>query len=139
MIAVRRTYLVDKPVQYRYMGIVFWPLVFIPAALYYLMYYSMFSEMLIPEAVVATLLPAMKKVNLIVLIAAPVLGFVVLRAALLYSHRIIGPIPRIERELDRVLAGDYTVRLHARDNDELKDLVKKLNLVIEHFEAAGKK
>ena len=131
----RRTYLVNKGMQFRYMGLVAVPLVVLLAGLYYLIYYSVFAQMLIPEAVVTTLLPAMKKVNVIVALALPVVLFLILRTTLLYSNRIVGPIPRLERELDRAIAGDHSVRLKARDNDELAPFIQKVNALIETMDS----
>ncbi|MFH0763543.1 MAG: methyl-accepting chemotaxis protein [Candidatus Omnitrophota bacterium] len=130
----RRRYLVDKPFQYRYMSLVAIPLVFLLAGLYYLIYYSVFSEMLIPEAIAVTLLPAMKKVNIVVAFALPVILFLIIRASLVYSNRIIGPIPRIERQLDKAIAGDYSIRLKTRDKDELGDFISKINTLLEKIE-----
>lgn len=130
----RRRYLVDKPFQYRYMSLVAIPLVFLLAGLYYLIYYSVFRQILIPEAVAVTLLPAMKKVNVIVGFALPIILFLLIRASLIYSNRIIGPIPRIEKELDKAIAGDYSIRLKARDKDELNDFISKINLLLEKVE-----
>jgi len=132
----RHTYLVDKAMQFRYMALVFSPLVILLGALYYLIYYAVFTQMLIPEAVSVTLLPAMKKVNLAVAISAPVVTFLLFRAALIYSNRIIGPIPRLERELDKVISGDYSVRLMARDKDELRSFVNKINQLIEKIDTS---
>ena len=130
----RKKYLVNRPVQFRYMGFVAIPLVVLLAGLYYLIYYSVFNEMLIPEAVAATLLPAMKKVNVFLLIAGPIALFIIFRRALVYSNRIYGPIPRIEKEIEKVLAGDHSVRIKARDNDDLKGFIDKVNLLVEKIE-----
>ena len=130
----RRKYLVNKPTQLRYMSLVVIPLVVLLGALYYLIYYSVFSQMVIPEAIAGTLLPAMKKVNMVVFLTAPVLLFVILRAALIYSNRIVGPIPRVERQLDKVIAGDYSVRLKARDGDDLRVFIDKVNTILERLE-----
>ena len=130
----RRQYLVNKPTQLRYMSLVAIPLVVLLGGLYYLIYYSVFSQMMIPEAIAGTLLPAMKKVNMVVFLTAPVLLFVILRAALIYSNRIVGPIPRVERQLDKVIAGDYSVRLKARDGDDLRVFIDKVNTILERLE-----
>ena len=132
----RRKYLVNKVVQFRYMGLVAVPLVVLLAALYYLIYYSVFNQMLIPEAIVTTLLPAMKKVNITVAIAGPIFLFLILRAALIYSNRLIGPIPRLERELDRAIAGDFSVRIKTRGKDELNTLVDKINMLLAKIDKA---
>lgn len=135
MIKIKRhRYLVNKIVQFRYMALVAIPLVILMTALYYLIYYCVFNEMLIPEAIVATLLPAMKKVNLMIVLTVPILLSVILRMALIYSNRIIGPIPRLERELDKVIAGDRSVRIKVRDKDELNTFVNKINMVLENLD-----
>jgi len=130
----RRKYLVDKPFQYKYMSFVAIPLLFLLAGLYYLIYYSVFRQMLIPEAVAVTLLPAMKKVNIVVAFGLPVVLFLIIRASLIYSNRIIGPIPRIEKELEKAIAGDYSIRIKARDKDELNNFIAKVNILLEKIE-----
>lgn len=132
----RRKYLVNKVVQFRYMGLVAIPLVVLLVGLYYLIYYSVFNQMLIPEAIVTTLLPAMKNVNTTVAVAGPIFLSLILRAALIYSNRLIGPIPRLERELDRVIAGDFSVRIKARGKDELNTLINKINTLLAKIDVA---
>ena len=134
----RRKYLVNRGFQFRYMGLIIVPLILLLAALYYLIYYSVFNQILIPEAIATTLLPAMKKVNIIAGGALPIVLFGILRTALIYSNWIVGPIPRLERELDKVIAGNYSIRIKARDNDELKSLVNKINMVLEKFDVTQK-
>ena len=130
----RSKYLVNKTVQFRYMRLVAIPLVLLLAGLYFFIYYSVFRQMLIPEAVATTLLPAMRKVNIGLLFTLPVVFVLILRAALIYSNRIVGPIPRLERELDKVIGGDYSVRIRVRNNDELRNLIAKINTLLEAFE-----
>lgn len=132
----RHIYLVNKAVQLRYMALVVAPLILFLMGLYYLMYYSVFSEMLIPEAIVATLLPAMRKVNIVLLVALPVTLWFVTRKALIYSNRIVGPLPRLEREIDRALQGDAHIRLKVRDKDDLRSFINKVNLLLEKLEKA---
>ena len=134
----RRRYLVNKDFQFRYMGLIVVPLVLVVTALYYLMYYSVFNQILIPEAIATILLPAMKKINIVAGGAMPIILFGILRTALIYSNWIIGPIPRLERELDKVIAGDCSIRIKARNNDELKSLVNKINMVLEKFDKVGR-
>lgn len=130
----KRRYLVKKDMQFRYMALVAIPLVMTLAGLYYLMYHTVLSQILIPEGVIAMLLPAMKKINTVVAISLPLILFIILRAALIYSNRIIGPVPRIEREIDKVLAGDYSLRLKVRNKDELNDFIRKINTLLELIE-----
>jgi len=129
----RRRYLVKNDTQLRYMALAAIPLIMALAGLYYLMYYAVLSQILIPEGVIAMLLPAMRKVNIAVAISLPVTLFIILRIVLIYSNRIVGPVPRLEREIDKILAGDYSLRLKVRDKDELRSLIKKINMLLEEF------
>ena len=55
-------------------------------------------------------------------------------------HKTIGAFPRIEQNLDKVLAGDYSIRigLRGKDNDHVAKLVTKLNKVLEVLESKSK-
>ena len=134
----RRKYLVNRIFQFRHIGLVMIPLIVLLASLYCLIYYAVFREILIPEVVVATLLPAMKNVNIAIAATAPVLLFFILRAVLIYSNRIIGPICRVERELDKAIAGDYSVRVKARDKDVLYGFIDKINTLLEKIDTSQK-
>lgn len=130
----RRHYLVNKDMQFRYMALVLIPLIMLLAGLYYLMYYAVLSQILIPEGVIAMLLPAMKKINIIAAVSLPVILLLILRIALIYSNRIVGPIARIEKEIDKIIAGNYSLRLKVRDKDELNKFVKKINMLLDKIE-----
>lgn len=47
--------------------------------------------------------------------------------ALLFSHRIAGPLPKIYRALDEIAQGNFSVRLTLRKKDELKELADHIN------------
>jgi hypothetical protein len=55
-------------------------------------------------------------------------------------HKTIGAFPRIEQNLDKVIAGDYSIRigLRGKDNDHVAKLVTKLNKVLEVLESKSK-
>lgn len=130
----RHKLLVKKEMQFRYLGLVIGPSVAFLIGLYWLIYYCLMNQIVIPEALATTLLPAMKKVNVVLAVSLPVLLFLILRRALIYSNRIIGPIPRLEKKLDEFIAGNYSIRLSTRQDDELKTFVEKINLALEKAE-----
>jgi len=55
-------------------------------------------------------------------------------------HRTIGAFPRIGNNLDKVIAGDYSIRIGLRnkDNEHVTGLVNKLNLVLDILENKAK-
>jgi len=130
----RRRYLVNKNMQFRYIALVLIPLIISLTALYYLMYYAVLNQILIPEGVTAMLLPAMRKINIIVAISVPIILVIIVRIALIYSNRIVGPLSRIEKEIDKILAGNYSLRLNVRDKDELNSFINKVNMLLEKVE-----
>jgi len=98
------------------------------------MYYAVLNQILIPEGVTAMLLPAMRKINIIVAISVPIILVIIVRIALIYSNRIVGPLSRIEKEIDKILAGNYSLRLNVRDKDELNSFINKVNMLLEKVE-----
>ena len=51
-----------------------------------------------------------------------------------YSHRIAGPIYRIEKDLARILGGERGVKIKTRKRDNMKSLVAKINQLAERYE-----
>jgi len=62
----------------------------------------------------------------LLLFSFPIL-FVMLVLAVVFSHRIVGPIYRIERALDRLLQGEDVDFIKFRRGDELQELGVKIN------------
>lgn len=50
---------------------------------------------------------------------------------LFISHKIAGPLFRFEKDIKRVSTGDLSVKINLRKKDQLKDMAKALNLMIE--------
>ncbi|MGE0631319.1 MAG: HAMP domain-containing protein [Pseudobdellovibrionaceae bacterium] len=58
------------------------------------------------------------------MLASGVIGIVVWLKA---SHRILGPMVPIQRQLERFAQGDYSQKVTLRKNDEFQDLASSLN------------
>jgi methyl-accepting chemotaxis protein len=58
------------------------------------------------------------------------LGAGVTLLTLLMSHRIAGPLWRLEQTANAVGAGDFTLKVKLRDKDQLKDLADQVNSMI---------
>ena len=56
--------------------------------------------------------------------------FVVTGFAITFTHRIAGPLSRIEKTLDQLIGGEDVEYIRIRKKDELKELVARLNEVI---------
>lgn len=72
-------------------------------------------------------LPAILVNNLVIMIIVSVIG-------IYYSHRIAGPVYRINEDIKRALQGESEVRVKLRTKDGLQELANMVNLLIEQLE-----
>ncbi len=64
--------------------------------------------------------------------------FVFLTTMFLLLHRSLGPMPRLETILGKIINGDYALRLSIRKNDIIHSFVDKINEVIALLEEKSK-
>ena len=138
----RRLPFVNHPIQIKYLSLVavamFVPAIVIGGCLYYLIWQTVAYQLAIPELIFQTLLPAYHRVNAILIIALPFVSVFIFLLAAGLSHRIAGPLKRIENELDTMIrTRNFTHVLKLRPGDELESLIEKINQAISA--AQGKK
>ncbi len=64
------------------------------------------------------------------LIAIIAMGTLTIIFTLLISHRIAGPLYRLEKDIDAVKNGNLNIEIRVRKDDEFQDLAKSLNQMI---------
>lgn len=106
------------------------PASIVAVCMYYLIFNTLALEMVIPEAIAYNLMPVIRKVNTIIAVAVPISLVVIWLVALELSHRIAGPLYRMEKELDEIIQGGKRCSIKLRRNDECKLFIDKLNRVI---------
>jgi len=106
------------------------PTAIVSAVLYYLIFNLLAWQIGIPEAIAYNLIPVLKRINLIIFISLPVVFFLIWLMAMELSHRIAGPLFRLERELEERIAGKGQGYIRLRPKDELKTLVDKINRLL---------
>lgn len=130
-----RSLITSSPLQRKYLGVLalsmFLPTVVMLGCLYHLIFYLMANEIVFPEAIASTLLPVIDRVNWILMLVMPLTGLFLLWLGLAVSHRFAGPIERIDRELDRVLAGDKGHRIRVRKGDDWEPIIAKINRLLD--------
>jgi len=72
-------------------------------------------------------LPPLLINNLIIMVLISIIG-------IFYSHRIAGPVYRIEKDITRSLAGEKNVRIHLRKHDKLQSLADQVNTLLDRLE-----
>ncbi len=130
----RKIKYLGSPIQKKLLFLIFAsaviPAAIVAAGMYYLIFNLLAWQMTIPEAISSNLMPVLRKVNTIMAIAIPVALLIIWFAAMELSHRIAGPVYRIEKELDGVLSGAKHGPIILRKKDELKNIVEKINKIL---------
>ena len=140
----RKNLLVRHSLQWNYLKLVILamlaPTLVVTACLYYLIWQTVAHELAIPELIAEALFPAFKQVNEIMIVGLPIVFGLLIFFALRLSHRLAGPLERIERELEHMArTGDFSKPLQVRPSDHMNDFVSKINRAIRRAGAIQKK
>ena len=131
---VRAKWFMKHPIQAKYLLIVILamliPVLLIGFCLYNLIFNLLAKQMVFPEAIMANLVPVIDRVNAFLMLALPIAVLIILWSATVISHRVAGPIEPIEGDVDQILAGDYTHRVHVRKRDDLMGVTKRINALL---------
>ena len=107
------------------------PALIVGSCLYYFIFTIMAEQLGIPEAIAINLMPVLKKINFMLIAGLVPLFILLFLWGLRLSHRFSGPLERIEKDLDKILEGDTSIRFKVREKDDIRNIVDKLNKLIE--------
>ena len=122
----RKTILIKKTLQYRYMGLIFVS-VLMGFLIIGLEIVWTISKVVTEHPMMMPLLEDMVSYAPIFLLKMAVYMVIVIIAALLVSHRMAGPIYKFEKSCATVASGDLTHRVYLRKGDQLIDLQEQFN------------
>ncbi|MFA6078764.1 MAG: methyl-accepting chemotaxis protein [Candidatus Omnitrophota bacterium] len=130
----RTQYFVATKFQTKYVGLIL-ILMFLTAALCsYVIYYTTMvgmGEKLASVYPQGRLISIVKTVNIRILLATVFITPFVIIFGIYASHKIAGPIFRMEKFLNNVATGDLSTRLTLREKDELISLANGINNVLD--------
>ncbi|MDD5495519.1 MAG: methyl-accepting chemotaxis protein [Candidatus Omnitrophica bacterium] len=130
----RKKYLVAKQFQLKYAGL-FLLFMFLTGALCsYTIYYTvmvLMGEKLASVYPQGRLVAIINTVNLRILLSLIVVAPFVAMFSIFLSHKIAGPMYRMEKFLTGMAEGDFSSRITLRKGDELMSLANKINGVID--------
>lgn len=127
---VRRQYLISRKFQLKYVFLIVAFMFLIAWLAGYTVYYTAFTlmgEKLANVYPQGRLTVIFKTVNMALLMRILLLVPVVALISIFLSHRIAGPVFRIERYLGKVAKGDFSSIIRLRKRDELKNLAAAIN------------
>jgi len=122
----RKTILIKKTLQYRYMGLIFIS-VLIGFLIIGLELVWTISKVVTEHPMMLPLLEDMSSYAPIFLLKMVIYMLIVLIAAVVVSHRMAGPIYKFEKSCATVASGDLTHRVYLRKGDQLTDLQDHFN------------
>lgn len=136
---MRKFYLAQNRLESHYLRLLVLSLILptltVGGCLYYLIFYLLARQIGIPEAVSEQLSPVVAKLNVFLLVSIPILFVMLMSVGIFLSRRLAGPIERLERELEEIIAANLmSNRLKLRKDDELKPMIDSVNLLLERIE-----
>ncbi|HAH22136.1 MAG: hypothetical protein A2Y00_00950 [Omnitrophica WOR_2 bacterium GWF2_43_52] len=109
------------------------PMIIAVVCLYYLTFSIVASEIGIPEAIGYALIPAAKRTAGIAIVGFLVSVVFIWMWAWEVSHRLVGPLDRLCRELDERIAGKKKGYIYFRKKDYLAMLVGRINALLDRL------
>ena len=131
----RKKFIFANKLHRRIMLIVFLsaivPTIITGGCLYYLIFNITARQIGFPEAIFTILMPALRQVNIILLFVLPISITLIWFWAMVISHRMVGPLDRLTREIDDRITGTKTGRIRVRAKDAMSELSNKINLLLD--------
>jgi len=106
------------------------PVIITIFCLYYLIFNITAMQFMIPEAIIHNVIPAAKRVTIILLISLPIIISIILFIAYKITHVIVGPFDRISEDLENRIKNRSNKPITLRKNDKFKPLVEKINKLL---------
>ena len=136
---MRLKFLTNRELQSKFLGIIvvsmLVPIVLVGGCLYYLIFTLVAEQLGIPESIAINLFPVIKKINFILMGGIPPILILLLLWGLFLSHKFIGPLKRLEKELNRIAeCSDCTKRVRVRKIDAIRPLADAINKLLEAME-----
>ncbi len=134
---IRKRILIGQKLQFKYVGVI---LVAVLASCtliiltVYLSCWSSLAEMNASAQTAAAISSILDKVNLMILFELPILLVIACFIGIVVSHKIAGPVYRLQKAARDVSRGDLTTSVNLRRDDELKNLSDAFNSVIENMQ-----
>lgn len=129
----RRRYIIKKALQFRYIGIIFVLALLASIVTGYTVFatgWTILGEKLANVYPQGRLIYIFRTVNLILIRNLLLISPLIFIMGLLFSHKIAGPVYRIEKTIDEIAKGNLALKIKLRKGDELRDLADIINIMI---------
>ncbi|MCG2713217.1 MAG: HAMP domain-containing protein [Candidatus Omnitrophica bacterium] len=133
---IRKRILIEKKLQFKYAGVILVMVLASCALIILTVYFSCWYSLTEENASVQTAAAIgnmLNKLNLMILFELPILLVIAASIGIVLSHKIAGPVYRLQKAARDVSHGDLTISVSLRSNDELRNLSDAFNSVIENM------
>ena len=132
----RKQYIIKKGLQFRYIGLVFGLALIASLVTGWTVFatgWHFLGEKLASVYPQGRLVYIFRATNFALIRNLLLVSPLVFILALLFSHRIAGPVYRIEKTLEEIAKGNLGLKIRLREGDELVDLADMINGMTERF------
>lgn len=134
----RSIFVINKKLQYKYMGIAAAAIVVALLMVSLEVYFSIVRKVGVDMGY-KELYPYLRKVGFVFSAKFLVYAGVLAAGSIFLSHRLAGPLFRLEKSLEAIASGDLTYRMWLRPGDELTDFKDKFNKTAEAIQVRLRK
>jgi len=110
------------------------PTVVVGGCLYYLILTVMAEQLLFPDVIARDLVPIIQSINVVLVIALPIIFIVLLTWAVILSYKFLAPLERLEEDIQRIDEGDYSVRLQINRDHDLSPIADVINDLVDQLD-----
>ena len=135
----RKRYIVKKGLQFRYIGVMFALVVLVSIVTGYTVFatgWTLLGERLANVYPQGRLVEVFHETNLALIKNLLFISPLIFALGLLFSHKIAGPVYRIEKTIHEIVRGNLGSRIRLRKGDELRDLADTINTMTENFNSS---
>ncbi|MFH1258669.1 MAG: methyl-accepting chemotaxis protein [Elusimicrobiota bacterium] len=127
----RKIIIIKRALQFKYMGLIFVSMLLIAFVATWDIYYSVGK--ILTEFEPAAI-PIFMKINGLMVLKLLLLVVICLVISLFISHKFAGPVFHLEKLVTLISQGDLTCRAHFRRGDELTELGKVFNEMMDYLQ-----
>ncbi|MFH1061310.1 MAG: HAMP domain-containing protein [Candidatus Omnitrophota bacterium] len=132
---VRRIFLIQKDFQLKYVGFLILTILAISALVVMTVNLSVWAalEKGVSAQVQASIDQILHNMNVLFMFEIPIVLIISIFTTIIFSHKVAGPVYRLQQAAMQVVRGDLTSNVHLRRDDELKNLSSAFNSVVDNM------
>lgn len=132
---VRKNFLIQKDFQLKYVGFLILTILAISVLVVMtvnLAIWAVVEKGVNPQSQ-SVIDHILHNMNVLFMFEIPIVLIISVFCAIIFSHKVAGPVYRLQQAAMQVVRGDLTSNVHLRRDDELKNLSSAFNSVVDNI------